>query len=109
MSQRLVWNAFFPWFNIEVFGVFTWRMVVSVSSWISRSSEMLLTMSQILLYSMTITRCLCVEHFARFALELSKPPEQTRVPSQILLCVLVLLIMHQKSVCNISPTVKFNY
>lgn len=57
---------------------------------------MLLTMSQILLYSMTITRCLCVEHFARFALELSKPPERTRVPSQILLCVLVLLIMHQR-------------
>lgn len=35
---------------------------------------MLLTISHTLLYNMTITRCLCVEHFARFALELNKPP-----------------------------------
>lgn len=42
---------------------------------------MLLTMSQTLLYNMTITRCLCVEHLARFALELNKPPKITMMPS----------------------------
>lgn len=61
--------------------VFTWRMVVSVSSWISKSSAMLLTMSHTLLYNMIITRCLCVEHFARFALELNRPPRWTRAAS----------------------------
>lgn len=65
---------------LQVLLVFTWRMVVSVSSWISRSSEMLLTMSHTLLYNMIITRCLCVEHFARFALELNMPPRWTRIP-----------------------------
>lgn len=38
---------------------------------------MLLTMSHTLLYNMTMTRCLCVEHFARFAFELNMPPIKT--------------------------------
>ncbi len=40
---------------------------------------MLLTMSHTLLYNIIITRCLCVEHFARFALELNRPPGWTKV------------------------------
>lgn len=68
--MQLTYPIFYP-----VFEIVTCRMVVSVSSWISRSSEMLLTISHTLLYNMTITRCLCVEHFARFALELNKPPD----------------------------------
>ena len=54
--------------------ILTWRIVVSVRSWISSSSDRFVTMSQTLLYSMMITRCLCVEHLARLALELNNPP-----------------------------------
>lgn len=54
---------------------------------------MLLTMSQILLYNMTITRCLCVEHLARLALELNKPPMENRSPFQTFLTRLSLSLV----------------
>ena len=41
-----------------VFVCLTCRMVVSVSNWISSNSEMLVTTSHTLLYSMMMTRCL---------------------------------------------------
>lgn len=52
---------------------------------------MLLTMSHTLLYNMTMTRCLCVEHFARFAFELKRPP---RWRKETLLNPFLLLIFN---------------
>ena len=56
----------------------TWRIVVSVRSCISSNSDKLLTISQTLLYNITITLCLWVEHLARFAFELKRPPKEIR-------------------------------